>query len=162
GMIPAFARMNAVRSVGVPLVPDLRLDVHTLLDTRAAVTYVCRPNNPPGTQLDRDALLALERDAAGAVLVGEAYLDFAGEAGLAVRLADGAVGRATVCGDDPAAQALACAEAGAQHLHVVDLGGAFAGESGNREAVERIVEAFPGYVQLGGGIRTPEAVEGWF
>src|SRR5690606_9099219 len=32
----------------------------------------------------------------------------------------------------------------------------------NREAVERIDEAFPGYVQLGGGIRTPEAVEGWF
>lgn len=84
GMIPAFARMNAVRSVGVPLVPDLRLDVHTLLDTRAAVTYVCRPNNPTGTLFDRDALLALERDAAGAVLVDEAYIDFAGEAGLAV------------------------------------------------------------------------------
>jgi phosphoribosylformimino-5-aminoimidazole carboxamide ribotide isomerase len=28
--------------------------------------------------------------------------------------------------------------------------------------VEGILEAFPGHVQLGGGIRTREAVEGWF
>jgi len=82
--------------------------------------------------------------------------------GQVVRLAEGDMDRATVYGDDPAAQALAFAEAGAQHLHVVDLDGAFAGESRNREAVERIIEAFPGHVQLGGGIRTPQAVEGWF
>src|SRR5690606_10718084 len=82
--------------------------------------------------------------------------------GQVVRLAEGDMARATVYGDDPAAQALAFAEAGAVHLHVVDLDGAFAGESRNREAVEKIVEEFPGHVQLGGGIRTPEAVEGWF
>jgi phosphoribosylformimino-5-aminoimidazole carboxamide ribotide isomerase len=82
--------------------------------------------------------------------------------GQVVRLAEGDMDRATVYGDDPAAQALAFAEAGAGHLHVVDLDGAFAGESRNREAVERIVAAFPGHVQLGGGIRTPEAVAGWF
>ena len=64
--------------------------------------------------------------------------------------------------DDPAAQALLFADAGAEHLHVVDLDGAFAGESRNRAAVERIVEAFPGHVQLGGGIRKPADVEGWF
>ena len=58
--------------------------------------------------------------------------------------------------------ALLFADAGAEHLHVVDLDGAFAGESRNREAVERIVEAFPGHVQLGGGIRKPSDVEGWF
>src|SRR5690606_21850914 len=82
--------------------------------------------------------------------------------GQVVRLAEGDMDRATVYGDDPAAQAIAFAEAGAGHLHVVDLDGAFAGESRNREAVERIVAAFPGHVQLGGGIRTPEAVAGWF
>ncbi|WP_324828483.1 1-(5-phosphoribosyl)-5-[(5-phosphoribosylamino)methylideneamino]imidazole-4-carboxamide isomerase [Qipengyuania zhejiangensis] len=82
--------------------------------------------------------------------------------GQVVRLAEGDMDRATVYGDDPAQQAVAFAQAGAQHLHVVDLDGAFAGESRNREAVEAIVEEFPGYVQLGGGIRTPEAVEGWF
>lgn len=82
--------------------------------------------------------------------------------GQVVRLAEGDMDRATVYGDDPAAQAMLFAEAGAEHLHVVDLDGSFAGRAENREAVEAIVEAFPGYVQLGGGIRTPQAVEGWF
>ncbi len=84
------------------------------------------------------------------------------KAGQVVRLAEGDMDRATVYGDDPAAQALLFAEAGAQHLHVVDLDGSFAGRAENREAVEAIVAAFPGYVQLGGGIRTVAAVEGWF
>lgn len=84
------------------------------------------------------------------------------KSGQVVRLAEGDMARATVYGDDPAAQALLFAEAGAQHLHVVDLDGAFAGEARNREAVEAIVAAFPGHVQLGGGIRTPTAVAGWF
>lgn len=82
--------------------------------------------------------------------------------GQVVRLAEGDMDRATVYGDDPAAQAQLFADAGSMHLHVVDLDGAFAGESRNREAVEAIVERFPGHVQLGGGIRSPEAVEGWF
>lgn len=82
--------------------------------------------------------------------------------GEVVRLAEGDMDRATVYGDNPAAQAMLFHEAGAEHLHVVDLDGAFAGESRNREAVQAIVETFPGHVQLGGGIRTPEAVEGWF
>jgi phosphoribosylformimino-5-aminoimidazole carboxamide ribotide isomerase len=82
--------------------------------------------------------------------------------GQVVRLAEGDMTRATVYGDDPAAQALAFAQAGAMHLHVVDLDGSFAGAAKNRPAVEAIVAGFPGHVQLGGGIRTPEAVEGWF
>ena len=82
--------------------------------------------------------------------------------GEVVRLAEGDMARATVYGDDPAAQAMIFAEAGAGHLHVVDLDGSFAGETRNREAVETIVKAFPGYVQLGGGIRTAEQVEAWF
>ena len=82
--------------------------------------------------------------------------------GEVVRLAEGDMARATVYGDDPAAQATLFAEAGAGHLHVVDLDGSFAGRAENREAVEAIVAAFPGYVQLGGGIRDAAAVEGWF
>ena len=82
--------------------------------------------------------------------------------GQVVRLAEGDMARATVYGDDPAAQALLFADAGAEHLHVVDLDGAFAGESVNGDAVRGIVAAFPGHVQLGGGIRTPAAVEAWF
>ena len=82
--------------------------------------------------------------------------------GQVVRLAEGDMARATVYGDNPAAQSLLFAEAGAQFLHVVDLDGAFAGKAQNKGAVEAILEAFPGHVQLGGGIRTPQAVEGWF
>jgi phosphoribosylformimino-5-aminoimidazole carboxamide ribotide isomerase len=82
--------------------------------------------------------------------------------GHVVRLAEGDMERATIYGDDPAAQAILFAEAGAAHLHMVDLDGAFAGESRNAEAVEAVVKAFPGYVQLGGGIRTREAIERWF
>lgn len=84
------------------------------------------------------------------------------KAGQVVRLAEGDMARATVYGDDPAAQAAKFADAGAGHLHVVDLDGAFAGESVNGDAVRSIVATFPGHVQLGGGIRTPEAVAAWF
>mgnify|MGYP001815222521 CR=1 FL=1 len=84
------------------------------------------------------------------------------KAGEVVRLAEGDMDRATVYGDDPAAQAMIFAESGAEHLHVVDLDGSFAGRTENREAVEAIVDRFPGYVQLGGGIRDAKSVEGWF
>ena len=84
------------------------------------------------------------------------------KAGAVVRLAEGDMERATVYGDDPAAQARSFAEAGASHLHVVDLDGSFKGSAQNRGAVEAVVAAFPGKVQLGGGIRTRADVDGWF
>src|SRR3546814_1218078 len=56
--------------------------------------------------------------------------------GQVVRLAEGDMARANVYGDDPAAQARLFADAGASHLHVVDLDGAFAGASVNGAAVE--------------------------
>lgn len=84
------------------------------------------------------------------------------KAGQVVRLAEGDMARATVYGDDPAAQAMAFADQGAAYLHVVDLDGAFAGKSVNGDAVRAIVAGFPGHVQLGGGIRNRASVEGWF
>ena len=82
--------------------------------------------------------------------------------GQVVRLAEGDMARATVYGDDPAAQAMLFAQAGSQYLHVVDLDGSFAGRAENRDAVDAIIEVFPGHIQLGGGIRDARAVEGWF
>jgi len=81
--------------------------------------------------------------------------------GQVVRLAEGDMARATVYGDDPADQARRFAAAGADHLHVVDLDGAFAGRAVNADAVESIIRAFPGKVQVGGGIRDRAAVERW-
>jgi phosphoribosylformimino-5-aminoimidazole carboxamide ribotide isomerase len=81
--------------------------------------------------------------------------------GKAVRLAEGDMGRATIYNDDPSAQANVFHDAGADHLHVVDLDGAFAGQSVNGEAVREIVACFPGRVQVGGGIRTRDSIDRW-
>ena len=82
--------------------------------------------------------------------------------GQVVRLAEGDMGRATVYGDNPAAQAELFANAGAEWLHVVDLDGAFAGESVNGAAVAAILESgFGGHIQLGGGIRNRESIDRW-
>ncbi|MBN8812079.1 MULTISPECIES: 1-(5-phosphoribosyl)-5-[(5-phosphoribosylamino)methylideneamino]imidazole-4-carboxamide isomerase [Sphingomonas] len=83
------------------------------------------------------------------------------KAGQVVRLAEGDMARATVYGDDPAAQAERFAQAGAEWLHVVDLDGAFAGESINGAAVAAILGRFGGKIQLGGGIRNRESIERW-
>ena len=48
----------------------------------------------------------------------------------------------------------AFAEAGCDWLHVVDLNGAVEGRPVNDDAVKSIRAAFPGKMQLGGGIRT--------
>jgi phosphoribosylformimino-5-aminoimidazole carboxamide ribotide isomerase len=82
--------------------------------------------------------------------------------GQVVRLAEGDMARATVYADDPAAQAESFVAAGADWLHVVDLDGAFAGSSVNGEAVRAIGMAFPGRIQLGGGIRSRASIERWF
>lgn len=81
--------------------------------------------------------------------------------GAVVRLAEGDMARATVYGRDPAAVAEAFAAAGAPRLHVVDLEGAFAGESRNGAAVAAILAATRAAVQVGGGIRTRPQVEAW-
>jgi phosphoribosylformimino-5-aminoimidazole carboxamide ribotide isomerase len=81
--------------------------------------------------------------------------------GLAVRLEQGDMARATIFNRDPAEQALAFEQAGFEYLHIVDLDGAFAGKPVNGRAVDRILEATHIRVQLGGGIRDMATVEGW-
>ncbi|WP_310475901.1 1-(5-phosphoribosyl)-5-[(5-phosphoribosylamino)methylideneamino]imidazole-4-carboxamide isomerase [Sandarakinorhabdus sp.] len=82
--------------------------------------------------------------------------------GQCVRLAEGDMNRATVYADDPAAQAALFRSAGATHLHVVDLDGAFAGDSRNAAGVKAALSGFGGgKVQVGGGIRTAAHVETW-
>ena len=81
--------------------------------------------------------------------------------GQCVRLKLGDMDQATVYNPDPAAQAKAFEDQGFEWLHVVDLNGAFAGESVNGAAVESIIAAFPGKVQVGGGIRDRAGVDRW-
>lgn len=81
--------------------------------------------------------------------------------GEAVRLKLGDMNQATVFNTDPAAQARDFEAQGFEYLHVVDLDGAFAGESRNGAAVETILKSVSMPVQLGGGIRTLAQVESW-
>ena len=78
--------------------------------------------------------------------------------GKCVRLRQGRAEDVTVYGDDPAAQARDWRSQGAQELHVVDLDGAFDGELRHLDAVKSIIAAFEGVVEVGGGIRTAEAL----
>ncbi|GAB5507075.1 MAG: 1-(5-phosphoribosyl)-5-[(5-phosphoribosylamino) methylideneamino]imidazole-4-carboxamide isomerase [Rhizobiaceae bacterium] len=81
--------------------------------------------------------------------------------GECVRLKLGEMASATVYNPDPAAQAKAFEDQGFEWLHVVDLDGAFAGESRNGAAVEAILAATENPVQLGGGIRSMAHIEAW-
>ena len=81
--------------------------------------------------------------------------------GQCVRLKLGDMDQATVYNNDPGAQAKAFEDQGFEWLHVVDLNGAFAGESVNGSAVEAILKATKNPVQLGGGIRTLAHIESW-
>ncbi|MGA8751088.1 MAG: 1-(5-phosphoribosyl)-5-[(5-phosphoribosylamino)methylideneamino] imidazole-4-carboxamide isomerase, partial [Pseudolabrys sp.] len=81
--------------------------------------------------------------------------------GLAVRLEQGDMARATVFHRDPAAQAHTFEQQGFEYLHIVDLDGAFAGKPMNAAAVDRILEAVNVPVQLGGGVRDTATVESW-
>ena len=81
--------------------------------------------------------------------------------GQCVRLKLGDMAQATVYNDSPATQALAFEQQGFQWLHVVDLNGAFEGQSVNGAAVEAILRVTKNPVQLGGGIRTLAHIENW-
>ena len=78
--------------------------------------------------------------------------------GRCVRLRQGRAEDETVYSADPVAQAKDWRDQGATELHVVDLDGAFSGEPRHAELIARIIEAFGGDVEVGGGLRTPEAL----
>jgi len=79
----------------------------------------------------------------------------------AVRLRQGRYEDVTVYSDAP--DQLAQQWSGSvKRLHVVDLEGARAGHPVQRELVQRVVRAFGDGVQVGGGVRSLEAVDAYF
>lgn len=79
--------------------------------------------------------------------------------GRCVRLLQGRKEDETVYSDNPAEMAKRWQDEGAEYLHVVDLDGAFVGRPQNQKVISEIVNSVSIPVQVGGGIRTPEAVE---
>jgi phosphoribosylformimino-5-aminoimidazole carboxamide ribotide isomerase len=79
--------------------------------------------------------------------------------GRCVRLLQGKADAETVYADDPAAMAQRWIDLGATWLHVVDLDAAMGASLGNRGAVQAILGAVDVPVQLGGGLRSTEAIE---
>ena len=77
--------------------------------------------------------------------------------GRAVRLKHGDKSQATVYGE-PLDFAEMWAEAGAEYLHVVDLSGAFSGESGIDDVIREIKSKFGIPIESGGGLRSIEDI----
>lgn len=81
--------------------------------------------------------------------------------GRCVRLLHGRMDQSTIYNEDPASQAGEFLGSGFGWIHIVDLNGAFSGQSENAEAVRAILKAAQLKTQLGGGIRDMAAVESW-
>jgi len=78
--------------------------------------------------------------------------------GRAVRLVQGDFDAQTVYADSPLEAARAWVDAGARHLHMVDLDGARLGSPQNLDHLGRVVAELGVPVQYGGGLRSVEAV----
>ena len=79
--------------------------------------------------------------------------------GKAVRLYKGDYSQMTVYSHDPASIAEAFAQAGATHMHIVDLEGAKNGTTPNFETILEIKNRGGLYCEVGGGIRSMETIE---
>lgn len=79
--------------------------------------------------------------------------------GEAVRLYKGDFSQKTVYSTDPLSVARDFRAKGATHIHLVDLDGAKKGEFCNFDLILRIKEETGLFVEVGGGIRTKEAID---
>ena len=81
--------------------------------------------------------------------------------GKAVRLFKGDYNQMTVYSNEPLEVAKKFEEAGADHLHLVDLEGAKNGTPGNLETIRKIVENTNLFTEVGGGIRSIETAKAY-
>jgi histidinol-phosphate aminotransferase len=82
-LYPLLTRLAGGTLVEIPFGPDFAYDVEAwaagVAEARPALTFLCTPNNPTGSFMDRDGVDAVARACGGLVLVDEAYREFAGE-----------------------------------------------------------------------------------
>lgn len=77
----------------------------------------------------------------------------------AVRLYKGDYNEMTVYSDDPVSVAADFVNCGVSEIHLVDLEGAKSGGLDNFDTVSRIVKETKAFCEIGGGIRSMEAIE---
>lgn len=80
--------------------------------------------------------------------------------GKCVRLIQGDYNQEVVYNDSPTAMAQEWQKQGAQWIHIVDLDGAKTGDSLNKDAIREIASTVTIPIQVGGGIRTMDIVDG--
>ena len=81
--------------------------------------------------------------------------------GRCVRLRQGRASDETVYNQQPENVAREFYDAGASKIHLVDLDGAFDGESDNGKIIERVISSVPVDLELGGSIRSLKHIEFW-
>ncbi len=79
--------------------------------------------------------------------------------GRCVRLIQGKRDKEIIYSDDPSEMAKKWEELGAELLHVVDLDGAFEGNTVNKKTIENILKTVSIPIEVGGGIRDIKTVE---
>ena len=80
GMYEVAARINDVGIKSVNLTRDFKLDVKGIektINKNTKLIFVCSPNNPTGTIIDKKDIEKLLQSFNGIVVVDEAYIDFA-------------------------------------------------------------------------------------
>lgn len=82
--------------------------------------------------------------------------------GKAVRLFKGDYTQMTVYSNDPVSIAKDFVKKGATHIHVVDLEGAEKGTPVHAKVVEKIAKETGLFIEIGGGIRQMEQIDGYF
>ena len=86
GMYKISAETNNIGVMAVPLESDWSLDVQGILQevSSSKLIYLCSPNNPTGSLLDREEICKIIEAAAGEalVVVDEAYVEFTPESSM--------------------------------------------------------------------------------
>lgn len=95
GIYTVYASSMNVRTVEVPLVKEngtFRLDVDAMIAAakkeRSKIVFICAPNNPTGTSFPREDIVTIIKslENISAVVIDEAYAEFAKEQSFAARL----------------------------------------------------------------------------
>ena len=76
-LYPVLSQIEAARSILVPWEKDWSLPIDALIETKADAIYLANPNAPSGTFVSPMKVAELARRFEGALLIDEAYVDFA-------------------------------------------------------------------------------------